>query len=184
MTGELKSRSKTTLRARLLLVAYAAAIGLLALFALTAIRLPALDFNQTNAQGTNYQGVRDVVSGDFVGTINITFASGAHYKGAVEESGFSGQATYTGATGWTISGVFTSGYLEGEGTYNDNLGTYEGYFVHSVPDGKGIYISVQGWRYEGDFKTGVITGQGTLTLTSGTVLEGAFIDGVFQGSQG
>jgi hypothetical protein len=174
-------RTRTTLLARLLLLVYALAVVLLALFALSVLRPGNTAIDETDARGAFYHGYRDAVSGDFAGTVQISFAGGAAYTGAVGESGFNGRATYTGADGWTISGNFTDGYLDGEGSYSDGLGNYQGAFKHSQPDGKGLYTSTQGWTYEGDFQAGVITGQGNLTLPDGTIITGNFLNGVYQG---
>jgi hypothetical protein len=174
------SRTHATFRARLLLVVYAGLAVALALFALSVIRPPAAKIDETDTQNNTYEGTRDVVNGDFTGPVRVSFADGARYAGVLEEGGFVGQATYIGVGDWTLSGVFTNGYLEGEGYYADNIGSYEGAFTHSLPDGKGIYRSVQGWQYEGDFRNGEITGQGILTFDDGSTLEGAFESGAFR----
>jgi hypothetical protein len=121
-----------------------------------------------------------MVTGDYFGTVDVGFASGAKYTGEVEEDGFTGSGSYTGAGGWSISGVFTDGYLEDTGTYSDDKGSYEGSFTKSLPNGQGTYTSTEGWKYVGDFVGGKVTGTGKVVFDDGSELEGTFENGVLQ----
>jgi hypothetical protein len=176
-----KPSAKTGILARIVLVLYLVLMIVLASYALFLIKPPDVSVLEYDPKGTSYEGVRDVISGDFKGPVAITFADGGRYQGNVAQSGFTGSSTFTGNGGWTISGNFVDGYLNGAGSYKDALGSYNGNFARSIPDGKGLYVSVEGWSYSGDFLAGEVTGMGILTFADGTELIGNFENGIYKG---
>jgi hypothetical protein len=152
------------------------------MFSLSLLPLPNLNYRASDASGNSYSGVVDAATGECVGQVEISFASGARYSGGLGERGFSGAGEYRDASAgdgqWSIAGEFTDGYLQGQGSYEDARGSYAGGFRRSLPHGRGAYSSNQGWRYEGEFTDGVITGYGDLTFADGSLVQGRFDQGI------
>ena len=144
------------------------------------------DFDGEDARGTNISGLYNPVSNEFEGTTRVVYPSGLNYEGAFKDHRFNGYGVFKGeSTGddgepfsWRFEGTFEDGHLEGEGSYIDHLGSYEGDFVKSLPQGQGVYTSNSGWSYAGEFVAGMMTGEGTVTFADGNTASGTFEDGL------
>jgi hypothetical protein len=142
--------------------------------------------DQSDARGNSFTGVYDPLADGFVGPVQVVFAAGEVYDGGFAENRFNGYGVFEGESTndegelktWRFEGTFENGRLKGEGSYSDDLGSYEGLFKNSLPDGSGIYRSNSGWRYEGEFLAGRMTGKGTAYLADGSVSKGVFEDGM------
>lgn len=153
----------------------------------------------------NLEMLHDLRGGDSVLTKDgMEFASGAIYKGVVENGKPAGRGKITSPTGSFFEGAFVNGVMQGQGkivtfkgfmyegefqngiargkgklAYPEKSMSYEGDVYYSFPNGKGILTSSAG-RYEGDFWYSWQQGKGTFTSANGKlVLQGRWIENRF-----
>jgi hypothetical protein len=155
------------------------------LFALGALT-PLLPVEQRSAsadsQDNAYSGEYRAFDDEYIGHTEIVFSVGGSYQGGFEGHRFNGQGEFFGPEGWVLTGSFTDGHLEGQGTYIGQGITYTGEFHNSLPEGQGTLVSGEGWKYEGGFAMGKVNGEGVFTSADGSVYSGSFTDGYADGS--
>jgi len=125
------------------------------------------------------------------GNSSYQFSDGSVYDGDWVNNAMHGQGKITLMSGRIYEGSWDNGLPHGTGIDDvpeseDKLmlppHTYEGQFVHGSESGIGkVTFHDSGDIYEGDIIMGHMTGQGKLTKTDGTINEGTFEDGIFQG---
>lgn len=102
--------------------------------------------------------------------------AGDKYTGDIDQNGnFSGNGTYTFASGNVYSGSMKEGVRVGKGTmtYKDG-GKYIGDWKNDRFDGVGTLTSPNGEKYVGGFKEGRFHGKGTYTFPSGEKFVGTY----------
>lgn len=125
------------------------------------------------------------------GNSSHQFSDGSVYDGDWVDNAMHGQGKMTLTSGRIYEGSWDNGLPHGTGIDNvpaddDKLilhsHTYEGQLVYGSESGIGkITFHDSGDIYEGDVTMGHMTGQGKLTKADGTINEGTFKDGIFQG---
>ena len=96
------------------------------------------------------------------------------------DDGYTGQGTYTYASGSKYEGEFNEGKRNGQGTYTYASGSkYVGEWKDDKIHGQGTYTYADGDKYEGEFNEGKRHGQGTYTTADGKVVKGLFENDVF-----
>lgn len=120
-----------------------------------------------------------------------TFADGSVYEGPFDGFNPHGQGKLTMSDGHVYVGQFSEGGINGRGVMTDPKGNVTECEFITVPDEHGMEFALaygpgtcrykNGTVYEGEFRKGKFNGHGTLTMTDGSVFEGNFRNGVVDG---
>jgi hypothetical protein len=100
------------------MVAYLVLCLLLAVICLGFIPLPTVSVHDLKvATGDVYSGQQNLLTGAWVGEVQVKFADGSTYVGTLRDGRFDGQGTFTTAKGKQLVGEFREGvYVQpGEG---------------------------------------------------------------------
>ncbi|CAN0074684.1 unnamed protein product [Ascophyllum nodosum] len=111
------------------------------------------------------------------GLVEIRFASGATYKGEMNQGRITGKGDFVSCLGERKSGDFVDGELHGEGSVVNVLGqTWDGQWRDGEMEGKGRHSAPEAGEFVGDWFRGVLQGKGRIVFKGGNTYEGFFRD--------
>jgi hypothetical protein len=125
-----------------------------------------------------------------IGDGKRTYTDGSVYEGPFDGLNPHGQGKMTMSDGHVYVGWFSGGVINGRGVMTDPKGNaIECEFITLLKNGIEFALAYgpgtgrykNGTVYEGEFIEGKFNGHGTLTMTDGSVFEGNFRNGVVDG---
>ena len=103
------------------------------------------------------------------------YDDGSVYQGTFKNGVRHGFATYTSPDGFSYTGEWINGEIEGQGKAKyPNGSIYTGKFSKSEPNGIGKIEFIDGGNYEGEWLNGIIQGTGTAKYSNGSIYVGEF----------
>lgn len=113
--------------------------------------------------------------------IVLVWSEGTLYQGELKNGLFHGQGHLKHSEGYSITGTFKEGKVEGQAKYDHGPLTYEGLWSNSTPEGLGKEILHGIYEYQGNFSGGKKSGKGKMQVIGRGEYEGQFRGNLFNG---
>ena len=134
------------------------------------------EIDYKNIKGWSYNGTFDKTGQCGKGT--FIYSDGSKYVGMFLHGLANKYGTYCSKDGTVIyKGYLNNGLFTDTAIYTFNSARYEGEFINGLPEGMGVYTASDGWTYDGAFKEGVFNGTGTIIDAYGNKTTGIWKDG-------